>query len=190
MVKPAVEQTVTIESSNNASEGHVDNYNNIGGTGDTEIPIGSWTVMGSPINWREFIKFDLSQVPANANMLSAGLYLYAMPNPHGGNFIDAQSGTANSFYVERLPADWTFTGMTWANQPATTANNRIIVPQSNSAIEDNIINVTTLVKDMQTYGNFGFAFRLQNEAIYNIRQYASSYYSNASLHPKLVITFE
>ena len=190
VVNPGVQQTVTFNPTNNINEGHVDNHINYGGTGDIEIPIGSWTVSGGATSWREFIKFDLSQVPVNANILSAVLYLYAMPNPGGGDFVHAHSGTANAFIIERLAADWTFAGMTWDNQPGTTATNMVIVPQSTSAFEDNAIGVTALVQDMQTDGNFGFAFRLQNENYYNIRQYASSYYSNAALHPKLVITYQ
>ena len=190
VVNPAVQQTVTFNPTNNINEGHVDNHINYGGTGDIEIPIGSWTVSGGPTNWREFIKFDLSQVPATANILNATLYLYAMPNPGGGDFVHAHSGTANAFIIERLAADWTFTGMTWDNQPGTTATNMVIVPQSTSAFENDSITVTALVQDMLTSGNFGFAFRLQNEVYYNIRQYASSYYSNAALHPKLVITYQ
>jgi hypothetical protein len=190
VVKPIVVQTITLQPTNNANEGHVDTYTNTGGTTDTEIPIGAWTANGSPLNWREFIKFDFSQIPSNATILSATLYLYAMPNPHGGDMVNAHSGSANGFYIERILSNWNFTVMNWANQPASTTTNSVTVGQSSSATQDNIIDVSPLVRDMMINGNYGFKFRLQSEVIYNVRQYASSYNSNASLHPKLVITYQ
>ena len=181
---------ITLQPNNNPDEGHVDSYNNIGGTGDTEIPVGAWTVSGYQINWRELLKFDFSQIPPNATIVSAKLYLYAIPNPHGGDFINAHSGSANACCIERITMNWTFTGMTWVNQPPSVATNRAVIPQSVSAFANNTIDVTALVKDMLTNGNYGFKISLQNETIYNIRQYASSYYSNAALNPKLVITYQ
>lgn len=189
IVKPNPQQTLTLQPSDNPNEGHVDTYYNIGGTTDTEIPIGAWT-FGSQIIWRELIKFDMSAIPANATIVSANLFLYAMPNPHGGDFLNAHSGTANACFVERVLANWSFTGMTWANQPATTTTNRAIIPQSTSSFQDNTIDVKGMVQDMLTNGNYGFKIRMQNEVFDNIRQYASSYHSNASLHPKLVIVYQ
>lgn len=190
VVIPAPQQTLTLQPANNPNEGHVDSYTNTAGTSDTEIPVGAWTVLGNPINWRELLSFDISQIPANATILSANLYLYAMPNPHGGDMINAHSGTANACYIERVVANWTFTGMNWANQPATTAANRVVITQSTSAFQDNTIDVKALLEDILTNGNYGFEIRMQNETIYNVRQYASSYHSNAALHPKLVITYQ
>lgn len=189
IVKPALQQTLTLQPANNPNEGHVDSYTNVAGI-DTEIPVGSWTILGNPVNYRELLKFDLSQIPANAAVLSANLYLYAMPNPHGGDAANAHSGTANACYIERVLANWTFIGMTWANQPATTTVNRTVIPQSTSAFQDNTIDVKSLLQDMLANGNYGFEIRMQNETFYNIRQYASSYHSNATLHPKLVITYQ
>ncbi|MEP6675264.1 MAG: DNRLRE domain-containing protein [Ferruginibacter sp.] len=189
-VNPSLTQTLTLQPSNNPGDGHTDSYNNIGGSGDTKIMMGEWTVSGTPIYFRSFLKFDLSGLPPTANIQSATLYLYAMPNPHGGDMLNAHSGAANASWVERIPAAWTFTGMTWANQPASTATNRVAIPQSVSSFDDNVMNVTALVKDMQTSGNYGFKFTMQNETVYNFRQYASSFHSNASLHPKLVITYQ
>jgi hypothetical protein len=52
-----------------------------------------------------------------------------------------------------------------------------------------VIDVSALVRDMLVNGNNGFYLRMQTEAIYNIRQYASSTYSDATKHPKLVIVY-
>ena len=190
IVKPAVQQTVTIQPANNPFDAHVDSYNQTGGAGDQEVEMAAWTINGSPTNWRAFIKFDQSQIPSNATIISAILYLYTKPAPHLVDPANAHSGTSNAFYVERITATWNPASFTWINQPVTATANRASVPQYNSATPDVTINVTGIVQDMQTSGNYGFAFRLQNETIYNARQFASSFYTNAALRPKLVITYQ
>lgn len=190
LVKPVPQQTLTIQPANNPNDTHIDSYNLVGGAGDTEIEIASWTISGTPTNWRSYVKFDQSQVPANATIVSATLYLYTTPAPHRVDPNNAHSGTANAFYVERITSSWSPTALHWNTKPATTATNRVSMPQSTSSTENATIDVTAIVRDMQVNGNYGFAFRLQNEVYYNARQYASSYYSNTALHPKLVIVYQ
>jgi hypothetical protein len=190
-VKAPVQKTIVSQPANNSLEGLADSYYGFGGTGGPELPIGAWTIEGNTFYHRSFLKFDLSEIPSNATVLDAKLYLYAIPNPIAGDFIKAHSGTANAFYVERITtANWTFTGMTWAGQPVSTMSNRVLVPQSTSSFQNEVLDVKALVQDMVVNGNNGFKFQLQTEAIYNVRQYASSYYANVSLHPKLVVTFK
>lgn len=190
LVKPVPQQTLTIQPANNPNDTHIDSYNLIGGAGDQEIEIAAWTINGTPTNWRVFLKFDQSQIPANATIVSATLYLYTKPAPHGVDPTNAHSGSNNAFYVERITSSWSPTALHWNTQPTTTATNRVTVPQSTSASVNATINVTAIVQDMKANGNNGFAFRLQNETYYNARQYASSYYANAALHPKLVIVYQ
>jgi hypothetical protein len=188
LVNPAVQQTLTIQPANNPFDTHVDSYNVTGGTStDMSLIIQSWTIFGTPTNWRSFVKFDQSQIPATAIIDSAILYLYAMPVPLTGT--DAHSGTANGFYVERITTPNWAAALNWNSQPASTTTNRAVVPQSASAFENSIINVTGMLQDMQANGNYGFKFRLQNEVFYNARQYASSYHTNAALRPKLIVKY-
>lgn len=189
IVNPAIEKTITLNPSNNPLEGHVDSYNVTGGGGDSELEIGTWTIFGNSTNWRSYLKFDQSAIPTGSTIKSATLYLYAMPEPHSFNTSTAMNGSANAMYVERITAAWSASGLTFASLPLTTSTNRILVPQTVSNFEDATIDVTYLVQDMQTEGNFGFGLRLQNEAVYNGRAYASSFYSDAEKHPKLVITY-
>lgn len=190
VVNPAITQTLTLQPSSNPYDGHVDSYYNIGGAGDTEMPVGTWTGNSTVFSTRQFMKFDFSQIPSSSTITSATLYLYAMPNPHGGDMVSAHYGTDNACYIERIPSDWNFTNMTWANQPLAVATNRALIPQSTSAFENSAVDVKVLIADMLTNGNYGFKFTMKNEVYYNIRQWASSYYSDASLHPKLVITYQ
>ena len=187
---------LTISLANNQFEGQIDSYNsNSWGNGDSQIDIAAWTAFGSPENQRSCIKFDFSSIPQGSIIDSARLFLYATPDrpTHGGNGIDpnTSNGSGNAGYAQRITSPWPSlpATYTWNNQPATTATNQAIIPQSTSTISDVIVDVTALVKDMLLNGNNGFLLRLQVEATYNIRQFASSFNSNASKHPTLVIYY-
>jgi hypothetical protein len=189
-VKAPQMHTLVIQPTNNPSEMYAYSYDptNIG-VGNIEIPIGSWTVNGTPVHYRPYIKLDYT-IPANANIISAKLSLFAMPSPLGGNTVDAHYGSANAFYVRRITAAWTPAATNWNSQPSTTTANQVTVPNSTASSQDAInIDVTQLVKDMQQNGNHGFAMRLITENYYNIRQYVSSYNSDATKRPKLVIQY-
>jgi hypothetical protein len=104
--------------------------------------------------------------------------------------VDANYGTANSFSIQRIVSPWTGTSISWNSQPSTTTVNQVTVPNSTSSTQNSIdIDVTQLVKDMQVNGNNGFVMRLLAENYYNIRQYVSSYNSDATKRPKLVIQY-
>jgi hypothetical protein len=188
---PCPSNILTLSPANNPFEGIIDSYysGQTSGSGITELAISAWTNGGVPENNRALIKFDYSALPANAVIDSAKLFLYSMPTPLLGNFIDAQFGPANAGYIRRITSTWsTPTQFSWSNQPTVTTVNQVILPQSTSSNENAVLNVTQLVKDMISSNN-GFFMQLQNEVTYNIRQYASSYYSDAGKRPKLVIWY-
>jgi hypothetical protein len=185
------QNTLTISPDNNSFEGHIDSYANSWNGGDTQFDITAWTANGSPENQRACLKFDFSLLPSNAVVDSAILYLYAMPNPHGGNGVDANFGPANAGFIQRITSTWLVTNppYTWTNQPSTTTVNQVTIPQSTSSFSNTIANVSDLVKDMLINGSNGFFMKLQNEVTYNIRQFASSFNSDAGKHPKLIIYY-
>ncbi|MBD0287557.1 MAG: DNRLRE domain-containing protein [Flavisolibacter sp.] len=190
LVKAPQVYTLTLQPNNNPNESSVYSYvPNGNGVGTPQLAIGAWTNSGTPVYNRTYIKFDYT-IPAGATILSAKFSLYAIPNPLAGNFVDAHYGLANSFNIQRITAAWTATSISWNNQPATTTVDQITVPNSTSSFQNNNdIDVTQLVKDMQQNGNNGFALRLLTENYYNIRQYISSYNTDLTKHPKLVIQY-
>ena len=186
-------QTLTLQPANNAYDFHLADWggSNASDPNAQEFSAGAWTWNGLSLITRGAFKFDFSSIPASATIVSAKLSLYSNPTPQNGNLVDANSGTANSFYIERITNSWNPTTMTWANQPGTDAASQIIIPTTNLHFFDLVdIDVTNLVSAMHTTNNYGFKIRLQNEAIYNIRIFASSRHSDASKHPKLVITYQ
>jgi hypothetical protein len=190
-VIPAGSVTLTLRPSDDSLESHMDSYNANSSGYNQQIDVGAWTIGGVPTTWREFLKLDLSSIPSNAVVTSATFYLYSItssPPPLGGNTVDAQYGTANACYIERITSSYTALA-DWNTQPSTTSTNEAVIPQSTSSFEDETVDVTTLMQDIITNGNNGFAIELQNETYYNFRQFGSTWNSNAALHPKLIITY-
>ena len=184
---------VSLEPGANATEGYVNSYvdyANSNANGVNQLSIASWTHSGAPEKARAFVKFDFKDVPENATIISAKLSLYAIPVPGSGNFTDAHFGPTNAFSIRRITSALNMAQVNWNNQPTTTAENEVTVSQSTSSHQDNTdIDVTELVKDMLANGNNGFFMQLQNESIYNIRQYCSSFYTDAAKRPKLVLQY-
>lgn len=192
LVNPSPIQTITLQPANNPNEVYIHSLIPNGSTsGIGQITIASWTAGGITHHWRSFIKFDYSSIPVNATILNARLSLYATPTPFQGNGVDAHFGTSNACYIQRVTSSWNTSTISWNNQPSSVTTNQTIIPQSTSSFQNNLdMDVTSLIRDMLTNGNNGFAVKLQTEVIYNVRQYASSYESNSSIRPKLVITYQ
>jgi hypothetical protein len=154
------------------------------------LDMGAWTHGGSPQNRRVLIKFDYSSIPVNATIDSARLFLYTYPNPVSGNLVDANYGSANSGWIQRITSPWTvWDQYFWNNQPTVTTVNQVVIPQSTSPTSNVELVITDLVRDMRTSGNNGFQLRMQTEVAYNIRQWGGSGHTNPVLRPKLMIWY-
>ena len=155
----------------------------------TEVDASTWTINAETLSGRGVFKFDLSAIPAGAAIASAKLSLFSNPTPSNGNLVDANYGTSNAMFIRRISSDWNITA-TWQTQPSTETANQINVPQTALSQLDLIdIDVTAMVNKMYTEANYGFMLQLQNEVIYNSRIFCSSYYSDSTKHPKLVINY-
>jgi hypothetical protein len=183
---------LVLEPCDNPDEGNVNSYYPTGnGLTGVQLTLSAWTHNGAPENARIYLNFDFSQLPANAIIISAKLSLYATPTPGAGNYIDAHFGTANAAYIQRITSSWSIATLNWNNQPTTTTENQVTIPQSISSFQDNIdMDVTTLFRDILANGNKGFALKLQSETTYNIRQYESSFNSDHDKHPTLIIDYK
>jgi hypothetical protein len=190
IVKQNPQDSIVLMPINNPFEKHVNNLIDLPGNGgDSSLLVGAWTIGGSPSYWRQFIKFDYSQIPANAIIDGATLTLNAIPIPAGGNQVSAHFGTANAFAIERVTTNWVTFDLRWSVQPNVTNQNSVTVPQSTISFENSVVDVTNLVRDMRANGNYGFRLKLLNEAIYNMRQYASSTHRENHLRPRLVVRY-
>jgi hypothetical protein len=191
-VLPAIIKTLAVQPHNNPNEsllgllGNSD-YSN---ANSTELAPCTWTNGGVIFSLRGVFKFDLSSIPANATILSARLTLYTNPTPLNGDHINSNSGPNNTMYIERITSNWN-SSATWQTQPSSDAASQIVIPHTNLGFLDVAdVDVKNMVASMVSSNNYGFKIRLQNEVIYNIRNFASSKHADSTKHPKLVVTYQ
>jgi hypothetical protein len=182
-------QTLILQPANNTELLLVRSTTDFSDPSNPELIAEAWTSGGNPFNIRSLFKFNLSSIPTGATILNAKLSLYSDRNPTNGNLVDANFGTNNSMYIQRVTSIWDNSTL-FQNTPSIDPSTQVLIPQSTSSVQDLIdIDVTSLVNPMLST-NYGFLIRLKNEVIYNSRIFVSSRHSDASKHPKLVITYQ
>ena len=147
----------------------------------------AWT-SGGATTARSLLKFDLSSIPSNATITSATLSLYCNTT---SSVTQLNSG-ANACLLQRITSAWTETGVTWNNQPTTTAVNQDTLAQSTSTTQNYpSIDVKNLVIDMvnNPSTSYGFMLKLMTEATYRCMVMSSSDNSDSTKWPRLVIMY-
>jgi hypothetical protein len=184
--------TLDLSPSNNPYETNVGIYNGADASNHTSIeePLCAWTINFVPITVRNLIKFDMSSIPANATIVSAELHMYSDTIPQNGDLIHANFGTNNSVVVQQVATNWDRTSVGWFNQPAGLTANQVVLPHTDQPFLNMNINVKDMVSNMvSNNANYGFKLSLQNEVLYTSRIFCSSYYSDASRHPRLIVKY-
>lgn len=152
------------------------------------LTIATWTNGGNLTNKRIILEFDYSSVPAGATIDNATLYLY-YDETNTAESVDYHEG-ANEMYVQRVTEAWDDATVTWSNQPATTTLNQITTSATSTGTQDYTLNVTDLVNDMITNGNYGFLVKMVDEVNpYAIVLLSSCDHPTSANHPKLVIEY-
>ncbi len=116
------------------------------------ISMMAWTYSGQTMFNRNVMRFVLDEIPTGSQIVSAILYLYSDPtitSPSSSDGNSQLSGT-NEFYIERIIEPWDVLTVTWNNQPASTMENRLLIPPSTSVTENIQIDLTGMV---QTWAN-------------------------------------
>jgi hypothetical protein len=181
-----IERTLSEQGGEDAYIGSYDatgNYAN-----HEEIAGDAWTCGGAPCFGRGLFKFDLTAIPAGADITSASLDLYANPAPLNGAGI-AMNG-ANASWIQRVTSPWTESTVTWNTAPTVTTTNQVTLPQSSGQFQNYPdIDVTNLIQDMidNPGTSHGFMIRLVNETYYASMIFASSDYPDPGYHPLLEV---
>jgi hypothetical protein len=155
-----------------------------------ELDAAAWTNNSAPDIIRGMFKFDFSTLPANVPIKSAKLTLFSNPTPTNGNLVNANYGTSNAFYIQRIKSSWNPLTVKFPTQPGVDTSGEVLIPQTNLSTLDLVnIDVTAMVNNMISSGNYGFMLRLQNEVAYNSRIFCSSSYSDPTKYPQLIINY-
>lgn len=141
---------------------------------------------------RAFIAFDLSAIPANAQIISAKLSLYGLPS---SNTIPQGNVGDNGIYIQRVTDDWNQVTVNWNNQPTTTTVDQVELPSTTSTFNYNVTNVdvTNLVKAMRSQTptkTAGFCLRLKTETVWRSVVFASNRHEDPAKRPRLQIIYK
>lgn len=155
---------------------------------DDDFIANAWTANGEYFIQRSLLKFDLNQIPSGRYIISAKLSLYC--NTISGHH--QLNAGANSSYLLMVTEPWDQYNVHWSNQPATTMDNAIILPQSINQTQDYPnINVTDQINYFYTNPseNYGFMLRLIGEYQYAALVFASSNHIDPSKRPMLEVVY-
>jgi len=158
---------------------------------EIEYFCGGWTINSIPVRWRNFFKFDLSQIPQGAVVQSAALSLYFAPN---NNFFatDTSMTSSNESVIRRVITPWTENTINWNTQPNTSNQNQVILAPTTSSTQDfPNIDVSGMVQDMVNSPGIsdGFMLKMANEIPYARMIVSSGDNPDTTLHPTLDVCY-
>jgi len=151
----------------------------------------TWTKNGNKSVGRSLMRFNFSQIPTNATILSAKLNLYHY-NSNDNSGHSQLSGT-NAAKLYLVTQAWNASTVTWNNQPASQMQNAISLPATANDSVD-VLNIDLLhpveLWYSKTMANNGLIFQLDTEIQYRAMLFGSAENPDPSVRPKLVITYK
>jgi len=179
----AAEETIVLQPGEEGKDAYVsENYseNNFGGSMNLELATASGHLVMAT-----YIEFDLSAVPAGAQISSAELEFFCT-----SNLYDKPSGM--NIILDLVTEGWDEMTITWDNQPASSDAVRVVYPEW-PPDEDwwPPVEVTEFVEAWcgGSHPNHGFYIYLDPPStdIVNIRSFSSD--GGGNEEPKLTITY-
>lgn len=149
----------------------------------------AWTNSSNPVNLRSIMDFDLSSINQNSIITSAELSLYTYYSPVQNGYHSKVNGS-NESVLQRITGDWDENTVTWNTEPATTAQNQVVLPLTNDTMQHfQNIDVMDIVQDMvnDSSNSHGFMFKLTIEQPLRRMLFGSSDNTDRTLHPKLKV---
>jgi len=182
----AAEETIVLQPGEEGKDAYVsENYseNNFGGSMNLELATASGHLVMAT-----YIEFDLSAVPAGAQISSAELEFFCVildpdDKPSGMNII-----------LDLVTEGWDEMTITWDNQPASSDAVRVVYPAW--PLDDDWwppVEVTEFVEAWcgGSHPNHGFYIYLDPPSTDTVRigSYSSDWAGGLELEPKLTITY-
>ena len=182
-VNPAaiVEQTMTLPLEPlNGQDSYIYKGNPDTNFNSSELIIGNGFGLNDVL-W-SFLQFDLSNVPANATIVSADFKLFQHESFNMEGLIIG---------VHKVNGPWSENTLTWNSMPSydvTPEDTILRDPSENIWIS---WDITSLMQGWVdgNITNYGVVLKDENKAIASISCHASEYDSNITLRPKLEITY-
>ena len=136
------------------------------------------------------MKFNFTGIPSGSPIKSATLHLFSDTLPQNGNLVDANYGSNNDFFIQRVKSSWPADRTTtWDTQPQADTAGEVHIPQTSQSFLNLSVDVTTMVNNMLVNGNYGFVIRLNTGTYYNSRIFCSSIYADSTRRPYLTVTY-
>ncbi len=142
---------------------------------------------------RSLFQFQLDQIPANAEIISAKLSLYAWDSDDMNGRHDHIFNLSNDCFIKRITENWDEKTVNWFNQPNTTTENQVSLPKPSTGDQDfTDIDVTSIVKDMFKFpqSSYGFMLRLKKEAVFRKVNFSSSDHPDPDKWPELEVCYK
>ncbi|MES2629119.1 MAG: DNRLRE domain-containing protein, partial [Bacteroidota bacterium] len=154
----------------------------------------TWTIGGEKATSRAFYRFPVTNIPANAEIVSAKLSLFYNPDnnfnsPDGGH---SSLSNSNESIIYRVTGPWFERELTWNNQPDVDYSVSVYMPESTDHYQDYTdMDVTELLQASRTAGDQSFNLRLSliKEQFYAALIFATSDDTVATRRPLLEVTY-
>jgi len=177
--------------SNEGQDGYTSSFSTTSVNGGPGMATGSWTTNnGNPVVYQSYLRFNLSELPTTARIDSAFLSLTYQQ----GWFSEPNVGN-NPIYIQRVTGNWDQTTLSYNSRPTSTTVGQIAVASAESFPGVyRRLNVKSLIAEMvaNPATNFGFMFRLQDEAPappYRNLLFSTSEHPTSGNRPKLVVYY-
>lgn len=135
---------------------------------------------------RGLFQYDISGIPAGAELISAIFYIYM------GTTNENETDT-DTFLIHRITESWAASTVTYNNKPAYNAGTEASLSITGMDIGWKEFNITTLVGQWRdlSYPNYGIICKATTEAAAGCQNafYSSYYMSDTTKRAKLVIVY-
>ena len=126
----------------------------------------TWTNYGNYYNFRSLMQYQLTQIPTNATVNSAKLYLYSKNEGTTEGVPGSPTyGTNNTVLLQKFTAPWQASTTSWFTQPNVDIASQKVLQQSNKANQDYVVDITDFAQTWvkRPDSNFGFVLKMQTE---------------------------
>ncbi len=148
---------------------------------ETNLDVQNWDNAEFPDDRRSYVGFNLSRIPSNAIITSAGFKAY---------LSEAQGLTSVYVQLRRVTSSWAYNTVTWNNKPSSTSYSGINVGTQSRVYG---WDVTSLVqnywkgRNFGTSPNFGLELRGPESGSFYLRRFNA--WNAGSNSPSLIVSY-